>query len=151
MKPQDYKAKLRAQIHPTDECIAFAGAKALNGYGVVSDGGLLRGSVRQRLRLAHRVVYEMTHDIHLDPVNKVRHSCDNPPCINPRHLLLGSQADNVRDAIVRGRLPVKLTVDDVRMIRSLAGTMSQTRLAKQFGVGQTTISRVIRRLDWRHV
>jgi len=77
-----------------DDCWEWGGSPGQDGYGVVSWGG-------SQYR-AHRVSYEL----HVGPVPEglvVRHACDNPPCVNPAHLLPGTQADNVRDMYERGR------------------------------------------------
>lgn len=77
-----------------DGCWEWAAARINTGYGVINVGG--------RVLLAHRV----SHELFIGPVPagaEVRHSCDNPPCVNPQHLSLGSHADNMRDMAERGR------------------------------------------------
>jgi len=78
---------------------------------------------------------------------KVLHKCDNPPCVNPDHLELGTHADNMRDMAERGRSsrgeqhpPSKLTDAEADEIRSLKGAVSQSVLAKRYSVNQSTIS-----------
>ena len=83
----------------------------------------------------------------------MRHKCDNPPCVNPDHLEVGSQADNVRDAVVRKRhraIPrsgqsnpnAKLTNAQVAEIRArLAAGETGRALAVEFGVTAASISR----------
>lgn len=78
------------------ECWEWAGSKHRHGHGQIYIGA---GTPAQ---YAHRVSWE----IHKGPIPKgvvVRHSCDNPGCVNPDHLELGTQADNVRDMVERGR------------------------------------------------
>jgi hypothetical protein len=84
---------------------------------------------------------------------QVRHTCDNPPCCNPAHLLLGTQADNCRDMVVRRRSGVeKLTPDNVREIRSRPWRRGDnTRWAAEFGVHPYTISAVRKRRYRRDV
>lgn len=65
------------------------------GYGVFGVG--------QSTKLAHRAAYEVHHGVTLSSGQVVRHSCDNPPCCNPAHLILGTQLDNIRDMDERGR------------------------------------------------
>ena len=84
------------------------------------------------------------------------HSCDNPRCVNPNHLFLGTQKDNVHDCMDKGRLArgersgmAKLTDAAVRAIR--LSSLTQVELGKKYGVGQAQISEVIRRNAWRHV
>lgn len=66
------------------------------GYGVLH--------VNARSYLAHRLAYEASRDEWIPPGQVVRHRCDNPPCVNPDHLELGTQRDNVNDTKARGRL-----------------------------------------------
>ena len=89
------------------------------------------------------------------------HHCDNPPCVNPEHLFLGTVKDNVADCIRKGRRgkhvgetvgTAKLTEYAVREIRVLAGYgVRQRELATQFGVHQVTVSNVVCGKTWRHV
>jgi len=92
----------------------------------------------------------------------VLHSCDNAMCVNPRHLFLGTHKDNTHDMMAKGRhAPMlaahlgershfaKLTAAQVLEIRSLPGTQSE--IAKQFGVSQTAIGLIKRRVNWGHL
>lgn len=80
-----------------DECWTWTAEKHSNGYGIFTDwtGG------RHRF-LAHRMALLIAGVVVGDQV--VRHDCDNPPCVNPAHLRTGTQADNIRDAVERGRM-----------------------------------------------
>ncbi len=85
-----------------DDCWPWQGTRS-NGYGqiaVTHDG---RGR-RQRRLLAHRVAWELANGKKIPRGLLVRHRCDNPPCCNPQHLLLGTHGDNIADAVARGRL-----------------------------------------------
>lgn len=93
----------------------------------------------------------------------VCHRCDNPPCTNPAHLFLGTHADNMRDMAQKGRGRAgrygvehhssKLTPDAVRAIRAayVAKMANQSELARQYGVRQGTIWRVVNGRTWRGV
>jgi hypothetical protein len=83
-----------------DACWPWRGALNSFGYGNVGEDGFTL--------TASRVAYELTYGF-IPPGegyhgNVVRHTCDNPPCCNPRHLVLGTQADNNRDRDARRRL-----------------------------------------------
>lgn len=86
-----------------DECWLWqAHRQAHRGYGTFGIGSRLIPGSRHTSALAHRVAWELTYG----PVPngaRVLHQCDNPPCCNPKHLFLGSQADNVADMIAKGR------------------------------------------------
>lgn len=106
--------------------------------------------VERKSRYAHRVSYELTHGE--VPVGLlVCHRCDNPPCVNPSHLFLGTHADNMRDMRLKGRGPpqMKLTARDVLAIRESRD--SSTVIASEFGVTTNTIRDIRRRHTWRHV
>jgi hypothetical protein len=102
-----------------------------------------------------RYIYEAVHG----PIPEgliVRHKCDNPLCINPVHLELGTPADNVRDMVERNRQASskgskngnsKLTEEDVKLIRS--NGERAVDLAERFGVHPATIWRVRQGVTWR--
>lgn len=90
----------------------------------------------------------------------VRHSCDNPPCVRPDHLLLGTVVDNTQDKIDRGRAlrgeaigNSVLTGAQVLEIRSLyaSGLFSQAELARAFNVSITPINLLLNYRTWRHI
>jgi DNA-binding XRE family transcriptional regulator len=121
-------------------------------------GGYGRTSILHVAYPSHRVAYELTNGPIPDGLI-VRHTCDNPPCVNPAHLILGSHKDNARDAIERGRRPrgsqascVKLTEGQVREIRELRSQgLSQYELARRFGVHRSTIKDIDSRRSWAHL
>lgn len=83
-----------------DECWEWQAARCSKSSG---NHGQVWSPQAQRLVYAHRVVWEFANGELLDPYTVVRHTCDNPPCCNPAHLVAGTQADNVRDMVERGR------------------------------------------------
>lgn len=92
--------RFEKKVHKTDGCWFWTGAKTRDGYGVIIDGGVMKS--------AHRVAWEL----YRGPIPKqettqhgccVLHRCDNPCCVNPDHLFLGSQLDNIADAVAKGR------------------------------------------------
>ena len=82
-------------VFPKNKCIEFAGHRDRTGYGKMTFGGRADG--------AHRVAFSLF----VWPLKQgkiVCHSCDNPSCVNPRHLWAGSYSDNMYDAVRKGRL-----------------------------------------------
>lgn len=139
---------------PNSGCWLWFGIFDKNGYGrfpLYLDG-------KNRVLLAHRISWE----IYRGETNGlfVLHKCDVPACINPDHLFLGTQADNMADCARKGRavgnrgLVVgekhgmsKLTWEAVREIRD--SSLTQYQLADKFGVHQSLVSLVQRRKIWR--
>jgi hypothetical protein len=88
------------------------------------------------------------------------HTCNNPGCVNPEHLRVGTQAENVAHCIASGRRArgerygfAKLTMEDVVLIRTAytSGKFSQRELAEAAGVSQSMVSRIVRGKKWEHV
>lgn len=131
------------------ECIIWKGAKLKGGYGVVQFEG--------RTQTAHRVAYKKEHgDIPEGMV--IMHLCDNPSCVNPAHLRLGTQAQNRKDCVNKGRANcssgeahynAKLTAAIVLEIRS--STLNNTQLANIYGISRRTISDARRGKTWRNI
>lgn len=132
---------------PNSGCWLWSGAVDELGYG--------RFRVGDKKVRVHRLSYEM-HCEAIPAGMVVRHKCDVAACVNPAHLCLGTDAENVRDKVARNRqargerLPsAKLTEDDVRAIRRMDGTHRE--IARQFGVAHNIIGNIKRGIDWRHV
>ena len=112
--------------------------------------------VNKKHKTVARVLYE--HIFGTIPKEKVlRHTCDNPACVNPLHLLLGTHADNVADRVERGRSAIgsnhgraKLTEDEARSIKKDNKT-STTDLARIHGVDRRVIYQIKNNLCWKHV
>ena len=103
----------------------------------------------------HRFIYEECFGDIPDGL-MVCHKCDNPTCINPEHLFLGTCKDNMKDCSQKGRTLCgergtahKLTEKQVREIR--ISNLSQTKLAVKYNVSQAAIWYIIRRRNWAHV
>lgn len=124
-----------------------------NGYPVITRNGVGFNH--------HRYVYIRAHG-NLPANIVVRHTCDNPRCINLEHLVAGTQLDNMRDMIERNRavhngMPGEanpaavLNIDTVAEIRRMyeTGTYHQRELAAKFRVSQSQISRVVSGRSWR--
>lgn len=156
------------------ECWAWTAARSC-GYGVFTVALPVVGGAKQSRKMfkAHRLAWEFT----VGPIPGgllVCHACDNPLCVNPEHLFIGTQADNMRDCARKGRTawrkaaqwPVspgafrcggdhrcaKLSAADVPKIRRMvAEGRSLRQVAALFGVEKTTIHDIARGRRWGHV
>ncbi len=140
-------------------CWLWLGPLSPDGYGFTS----IRGGAGWHMRRAHRLAWEIERGP--IPVGMyVCHHCDNPPCVNPAHLFLGTPRDNMRDMWRKGRrLPtVKrgeehassvLTAESVMEIRHAyaEGRGNSYQLAARFGVTPTAVGFVIRGKVWTHL
>jgi hypothetical protein len=136
-----------ARIEKRDGCWNWPGARFVSGYGKVRWHG--------KSKLAHRVAWELARG----PIPKgqqVCHRYDNPLCINPDHLFLGTMKDNMVDKIRKGRQArgeqcggSKLTEQAVREMRSRAARgASLTTLAREYGVAPSHVSKVVSGARW---
>jgi hypothetical protein len=122
------------------------GGTSLSGYGYVQRN--------MRRYLAHRIAFELTFGPIPDGLF-VCHHCDNPPCVNPAHLFVGTQAENMADMAAKGRHrsrggqngerhpQAKLTdaqVDTIRVL--LTGPESTRQIAERYGVSRSLISKI---------
>ena len=141
-----------ANAEKSDGCWRWKGQLDPYGYGHTKYQGHRQG--------AHRVAWQLAYGP--IPVGLyVLHHCDNPRCVRPEHLFIGTQAENIRDMIEKGRFAVtlgeqqggaKLTARQVAEIRRLAQEGWTNRaIAPLFGVTQSNVSRVVRRNTWGHV
>ena len=132
-----------------DGCWLWRGASDQAGYGQVT--------CRQKFFGAHRLAYLAAYG-RLPRGAVIRHSCDNPSCVNPRHLKAGTQAENIRDRDARGRTArgerhglAKLTAGDVLAIRAEYRPGAAPALADQYGVAPSTIWSIGEGRTWTHL
>jgi len=145
-----------------DGCWLWTGALTeAGGYGRFD-------AVKGQSGRAHRFAYELL----VGPIPDgllVCHHCDNPPCVNPSHLFIGTAKDNVadmvrKDRVWRGGVPAdrqprgerhymaRLTEAQVRELRARAGAGEvQAALAREYGVADETVSAIMHRRTWAHV
>lgn len=135
-------------VNKTESCWVWKGTSTKGGYGQFSVPDRAKG--RNVLRLAHRISYEMANGPIPSGLDAL-HTCDNPPCVRPDHLFLGTDSDNQRDAVRKGRHvgSRKLTADEVRTVRQSRATA--LTLATRFGVTRATIYDIRSRKTWRHI
>jgi hypothetical protein len=146
------KERFEAKFVKGDGCWEWTACKDRGGYGQFGFAGRQEG--------AHRVSYQM-YVGELPDGLCVLHHCDNPSCVNPAHLFLGTNADNTRDCLSKGRVvssfgenngKSKLTTTQISEIRKMyaAGTIQRV-IAKEFGVTRACICHIVLYKRWAKI
>jgi hypothetical protein len=147
--PETVAARFWSNVHKGERCWIWTAAKHRYGYGAC---GKDYGDTR-----AHRAAWMLTNG----PIPKgkvICHKCETKLCVNPAHLFLGTQADNMADNKAKGKSHygerawnVKLTDALVLEMRSLKGTATMRELAERYGVSQPTVWHVLSGRTWKHL
>lgn len=132
-----------------DDCWRWTAGLTRNGYGAFHG---IQG------KTAHRMAYTVAFGAPAFGLH-VLHKCDNRKCVNPAHLFLGTQTDNMTDMVAKQRQArggahsqAKLTEAQVRDMRALATAgVSHRDLAASFSVGRSYVSAVVTRARWSHL
>lgn len=138
------KCRFMSYVNITDTCWIWIGSKGKHGYGALCFG-------KNKNDSAHRASYKLfngpiSNDLH------VCHTCDNPSCVKPGHLWLGTTQDNKKDQILKGRGGLKLKEKDVVEIRKLYDNgIGSNTIARLFNVTCSTISNIAKRRLWKHI
>jgi hypothetical protein len=133
-------------------CREWKAGKSKAGYGQLRSGG--------KVVYAHRASFELAYGP-LAPGQFVCHKCDNPACVEPSHLFAGTQADNMKDCAKKGRTALnsgeqsgkaKLTdAAAVEIYRRRQAGESNHKLAREFHIDPTVVSRIGNGLAWAHI
>lgn len=158
MKPdiKNHKGRFFKHIERTADCWIWKAAKNEHGYGIFR--------IYPKNYLAHRFVYMLVYG-DIPQTLFVLHKCDNPSCVNPNHLFLGTQKDNMVDCKQKGRVKTvghlfygedhynsKLKESEIWLIFRVANLTKfpHHKMAKMFRVNTTTIQRIIYKKTWNH-
>lgn len=147
------------------DCWEWQGRTDKDGYGRTHFGGKDRG--------VHRLVAMFIFDFDIESELLVCHHCDNPPCLNPDHIFVGTNQDNMDDMVRKGRSKIseatklklsiarikkartthasKLNWNKVRRIRKMKGIKSSRQLANEYSVTKRVILLVWRNETWKEV
>lgn len=139
------------------KCWEWTGWCDKDGYGKISIN-------RRTFRGAHRFSFTLnnSYGLSLEDIEgcDICHACDNPRCVNPEHLFVGSRQDNIDDREIKGRgiqgnkcHKAKLNETQVLEIRNryAQGNITQEQLAFEYGVAPSTIERLINHKSWKHL
>jgi hypothetical protein len=137
------------KVQKTENCWNWTASTTSAGYGKIGEGGHCG-----RILDAHRVAYELF--VGAIPEGKCAlHHCDNKLCVNPSHLFLGTQKDNVDDSVTKGRHPcgeeagrAKLTSEQVREIRECYRP-NCAELGRRYGVTEVAVWNVVHGHTWK--
>lgn len=140
-------------VEAENGCWLWPRATNKRGYGIFWAG-------RDRGKdTAHRISWEITNGRRVPTGMEVRHSCDNPPCINPAHLQLGTHQDNMDDRSRRLRQArgestprARVTMADVEIMRGLhMQGVTVAEISRRFSMSPSGVRSIVKRKTWKHV
>lgn len=152
----NFKERFLAKIRKTDGCWLWTGAKKVEGYGMFRYPGMKTNQA------AHRVSWI----IHNGPIKNglcVLHRCDNPPCVRPDHLWLGTSMENTADRIKKGRsiwvrgedhgvsVLTESQVLEIKRTYQYRGAINSGTLSRKFNCSDMAILRIVKGETWGHV
>ena len=132
------------RVKKTKGCWLWTGILGNHGYGVI----FISKRPKAIFNLAHRLSWEL-HSGPIPEGMQVLHKCDIRPCINPAHLFLGTQKDNIHDMMRKRRGPGKLSDEQILAIRS--SNVPSRKMATILGVSKTTVLDARRGKTWKSV
>lgn len=151
-----FQGRFWSKIRKTKTCWIWTGNKCGSGYGTITK------ATRSVPISAHRASWILN----VGPIPKgmcVLHNCpggDRRDCVNPNHLWIGTQSENINDSVIKGTIPIgerhywhKLTNNDVREIRNkyIPYSVTMRQLADEFHVSISSIQGVLERRYWKHI
>lgn len=148
-------ARFWAKAQKADGCWTWTAGKCVGDYGAFA---VCRPTAeRTTAVLAHRMAWAIANQTS-PRGSAVCHHCDNPRCVRPEHLFIGTRTDNNRDRNAKGRQSrgvsrpaAKLNDHAVRAIRRMAEAVPVSTIAAWFDMNDQTIALVVKRVTWKHV
>lgn len=143
----NYLDKFLSNTKPAGECLEWTRCFNSDGYPRAAYKGSSNGKV-------HRIVYQLTNPDEDIDGKVIRHTCDNPKCINPNHLESGTPADNMRDRDTRGRHALAaFNAKQIIAIRTMyaTGLYTHAEIGNLFNVNYRTIQQVVTNKTYRWV
>jgi len=140
----------KVEVGSEDSCWNWQACKTLDNYGLIKING--------KMWRAHRVSWIIANEQDVPKGMLVCHHCDNPSCVNPSHLFLGTHADNMRDKNEKGRCAhnrgekgggAKLTKEEV--VEIFYDTDTQAKIAKKHGIAQSMVHFIKTHKRWSHI
>ena len=137
MKYRSHKEFILGHVVEVRDCWIWQAVPHKSGYATIG------GQWSMGENYAHRLSYRVFKD-EISENKFVCHTCDNPMCVKPDHLWLGSPSDNSIDAAKKDRLKIKLDIKQVEEIRDLlkCGIHSQYEIANLYDINQSNVSRI---------
>lgn len=147
-KSRSLEDRFFEKVLKTPDCWLWIGATNDVGYGQSFFNG--------KIVYAHRISFEIFNG-HINKGECVLHRCDNPSCVNPKHLFLGTKKQNTEDMVKKGRDKfigerngmAKLSWDDVNKIRIDRDCVTQKELGRKYGVSQGMVSLILSNNKWK--
>lgn len=138
-----------SKVNKTDDCWNWTANTDRDGYGNIT--------VNKIQYKAHRYSL-MIHGVVVSKGCIVRHTCDNPGCVNPAHLRIGTHQDNMTDKVSKNRqtkgeaiVLSKLSESTVLEIRNLYPTLSIRRLSRRYNTCENNVRAIVQRKTWKHI
>lgn len=154
-KAEDLKIRFWKKVskQKEDECWIWNAYKHKKGYGYFHANGSVMKS--------HRISFILENKTLIPKGMCICHSCDNPSCVNPNHLWMGTNMDNIKDSLMKGRRiglrgeknnSCKLKSKEVLKIRELfLQKIKAKHIAKMFNIGISMIYAIKQRRNWKHI
>ena len=147
------REKFLLKVDKTETCWLWTSYRNAKGYGCTSH--------KNKSMLAHRMSFKLFKE-NFDADLCVLHHCDNPSCVNPNHLFVGTQKENMEDCIRKNRLAStkgshngfsKITEGQVIIARDMYKTerLNQGEIAQLMGISPITVNHIMTRRLWKHV